>query len=272
VAREVLSRIDVLRLHILNSGLMAFLTRNAEMPSCFEMKVLYFGKAKVILHGGAHLGEESSLYRGLGAEKIFWVEAQPDKVAILNDLFGSRNVFSGVLAEESEIKVLFYVTSNSLSSSSRQINPNSWNVSVQEVIQLRTTTLDDVVRKIYLQDRILPDLLVLDLQGAEYEAILGGDFAISKIDFLIVEFANYQLYENQKTLPDIISILKSSSFEMFYKTENSGYGEALFVRTSRIRSMKRVQLVISRHRLLIKKKILGVLRKILFKVIFTLKN
>lgn len=244
---------------------MKSLGRSSAMPNCFEMKVIQHGSSRTILHCGAHLGEESALYRRCGAIEIFWVEAQPSKVSILRELFGSKNVFSGVLAQESGRKVPFFITSNSLSSSSRQINPNPWDVSVEEVVQLETVKLDDIARDIYLRIRKLPDLLVLDLQGAEYEAILGADFLISKINFLIVEFSNYQLYKDQKTLIDILSIPSLQSFTLVYKLEESGHGEALFVRASELKFSKRVKSLIVLNYFSLKANFSMLLRRILIK-------
>ena len=159
---------------------------------------------------------------------------------MLKELFGSLNVFAGVLDQESGKEVPFFITSNSLSSSSRQINPNPWSVSTKEVIQLKTVKLDDIARDIYLRSRRLPDLLVLDLQGAEYEALLGANFLISKINFLIVEFSTYQLYKDQKTLLDILSIPSLQSFKVVYKVEKSGHGEVLLIRNLKLTTIKRV--------------------------------
>ena len=265
MAKEALSRVDIFRLRIINSRLMKSLGRSSAMPNCFEMKVIQHGSSRTILHCGAHLGEESALYRRCGAIEIFWVEAQPSKVSILRELFGSKNVFSGVLAQESGRKVPFFITSNSLSSSSRQINPNPWDVSVEEVVQLETVKLDDIARDIYLRIRKLPDLLVLDLQGAEYEAILGADFLISKINFLIVEFSNYQLYKDQKTLIDILSIPSLQSFTLVYKLEESGHGEALFVRASELKFSKRVKSLIVLNYFSLKANFSMLLRRILIK-------
>jgi FkbM family methyltransferase len=265
VAKQVLSSVDIFRLGITNSRLMKSLGRSSAMPNCFEMKVIQHGSSRTILHCGAHLGEESALYRRCGAIEIFWVEAQPSKVSILRELFGSKNVFSGVLAQESGRKVPFFITSNSLSSSSRQINPNPWDVAVEEVVQLETVKLDDIARDIYLRIRKLPDLLVLDLQGAEYEAILGAEFLISEINFLIVEFSNYQLYKDQKTLLDILSIPSLQSFTLVYKLEESGHGEALFVRTSELKFSKRVKSLIILNYFLLKAKFSMLLRRILIK-------
>ena len=110
MAKQVLSSVDIFRLAITNSRLMKSLGRSSAMPNCFEMKVIQHGSSRTILHCGAHLGEESALYRRCGAEEIFWVEAQPSKVSILRDWFGSKNVFSGVLAQESGRKVPFFIT------------------------------------------------------------------------------------------------------------------------------------------------------------------
>ncbi len=272
INKKTLSRIDVIRLNILNSGVVKFLALSESMPSPLRMKNLQFGSSKIILHCGAHLGEESTEYKRCGAEEIFWVEAQPEKIVALKESFGSRNVFSGVLADESRVQVPFYVTSNSLSSSSRRINPNQWQVVVDEVIQLQTITLDDVAREIYLINRTLPDLLVLDLQGSEYEAILGGIFLLSKIDFIIVEFSTFELYDNQKTLNDIVSILNSKSFEMFYKVENSGHGEAFFVRTTVLTVGSKIRRSVFQYYFILRAKASKFMRRAILKGVLVLER
>ncbi len=69
--------------------------------------------------------------------------------------------------------------------------------------------LDDYRKKNQLP---LPDLLKLDIQGYELEALKGGEECLSHAQFLIVEVSFLPFYKNQAFFHDIITYLASRNF------------------------------------------------------------
>ena len=195
-----------------------------------------------ILHCGAHLGEEHKDYL-----------AQPSLVSKLEKLFGSGYVFPGVVTNSDNVLVDFYLTDNSLSSSSRLINPNNqWDIKISDVIKIKTVTLETILRKIQVRTNKLPQLIVLDLQGGELEALVNCKIAFTnQLDF-VVEMSRNAIYENQKTELEVIKFFESLGYRLVYPKKKQDHYDALFLApNSRVRYYQKSRLL---KRFLSKKK------------------
>jgi hypothetical protein len=183
-----------------------------------------------ILHCGAHLGEEYKNYKDLRIKEVFWNEAQPSLVLNLEKQFGSEYVFPGVVTDQDNSLVDFYLTDNSLSSSTRIINPNNqWDIKIAGVIKVKTITLDTILRKIQLRTNKLPQLIVLDLQGGELEALLNCTIAFTnQLDF-DVEISKNAIYENQKTESEVIEFFENLGYKLVYPKKKKAHYDALFL-------------------------------------------
>lgn len=73
---------------------------------------------------------------------------------------------------------------------------------------LKTTRLDD------LTDLPRPDLLKIDVQGAETMIIESGKEKLSALTTVITELRFFELYEGEGTLDDQIRVLRSRGFRM----------------------------------------------------------
>lgn len=214
--------------------------------TCVEVYVKIFGIPKALLHCGAHLGEENEEYLDLGIRKISYVEAQPTLVQKLCYEFGEKNVYAGLLFEESGHEIDFHLTSNSLSSSIRSIDENNkWGIYNSSKIKLISTTLNDVARDYFLRNRQLPNILVLDLQGSEYEALKGGTFFLQRGAPIILEYCTYELYKGMRLFADIVKLLSTYGYQLVYKYGTESEGEALFVHDSKANfaKIKRIQIL-----------------------------
>jgi len=195
--------------------------------NCFWYSVFYFQKPMNILHCGAHLGEEYPVYKSAGAQNIFWLEANPNLYTPLTANFGADFVFPFALSSQSNQKIPFYLTGNILSSSTKKINSeNQWGVLPSSVIEVESISLRDLLAK--TQDSI--DLLVLDLQGGELDALNGPDL-LQFPKFIIVEVSDTPFYLEGCSFIDVKEKLQSLGYRMI-KVEKSGvhgHGEALFI-------------------------------------------
>lgn len=190
-----------------------------------------------IIHIGAHMCEERAIYNAAGIDdaRILWVEAIPQLVAHCRaQLPPSVRIFQGVIAENSR-PVYFQITNNLQSSSflplgtHRQHHPD-----VAEIggLWLTTTTLPEFLAEVAPQD-YTGYMLVMDIQGAEYAALVGAGAALlRRFSAIYLEVNEEEVYEGCGLLADIRGLLEPLGFEMVEKQMTEfRWGDALFVQT-----------------------------------------
>ena len=73
------------------------------------------------------------------------------------------------------------------------------------------------------------DFLVMDIQGAEMNALRGMTDIITKFKFIVLEVSIFELYKSQGLLNDIMDFLRSYGFSMIdMEMHAEGWGDALF--------------------------------------------
>jgi FkbM family methyltransferase len=172
------------------------------------------------VHAGAHLGQEAEIYRACGIADVLWIEANP---ALLDELranvepFGHR-VVQACLGATSGATVTLNVaddearTNRGLSSSvlplgsHRERHPE---VAYVDAVELTTRTLDSVVAE---NGAAGWNLLVLDLQGYELEALRGATETLAHVDCVYSEINVDELYEGCALLPDLDAFLETRGF------------------------------------------------------------
>lgn len=94
-------------------------------------------------------------------------------------------------------------------------------------LTLFTTILDEIPQIEKLQDITL---LVLDIQGAELEALKGATKTLAKLKYIYTEVSILPLYKNQATFEDIRSFLEPNGFALLEVEirQNTGHGNAFF--------------------------------------------
>jgi len=101
------------------------------------------------------------------------------------------------------------------------------------LLQVQTVSLDALMRLLMVEH---VDLLKLDLQGYEIQALKGAEYTLSVTDHVISEVSWVELYEGQVLFPELDVFLQRSGFKrrMFYdlKTEDGDNvcGDALWSR------------------------------------------
>jgi FkbM family methyltransferase len=74
------------------------------------------------------------------------------------------------------------------------------------------------------------DFIWADIQGAEYDMILGGQKAFEKVKYLYTEYSNKEMYSGQKKLDDILEALPGqwevvTDFRSDVLLKNTDYGK-----------------------------------------------
>jgi FkbM family methyltransferase len=189
-------------------------------------------RTKGIVHVGAHLAEEANLYRKFSFGPVIWIEAQPDLVKILQgQIHPPDKVIRALVWSEAGVHKTLRLASNSQSSSIFDFGTHE--LSHPEVvftgeIEMRTSTLMDV-----LPNELSNNMLVLDIQGAEYEALQGLGEKIEMFDYVYCEVSRKGVFKQTHEVFDIDTLLSEAGFlRVATMWTRANWGDALYVRES----------------------------------------
>ena len=109
----------------------------------------------------------------------------------------------------------FFITNREDSSSLKKTIDTSSSycpdVFYKKTISVNVKMLDEYIEKIDLLPA--PIALKIDVQGAEYELLLGAKNVLEKVDYLFIEVSYSSLYENTTPNNKIFNILKQYGFQ-----------------------------------------------------------
>ena len=205
-------------------------------------------KIRVLYIIGAHLFQESEIiYRMFpSVEKIYLFEAIPQVCEKLTELFGSDSrieIFSYAISDKDE-QSFFHVTSNSWESSSLlplgkhlQLFPT---VHELGVIPVECRTVESIIAQHHLRQ---PDMLFIDVQGAEYRIISSLSPELKEnVKLIYTEASHEELYVGARPLDDIIALLHDRYHFLGFAPLFNGtptHGNALFVNHEHVRAIKK---------------------------------
>jgi FkbM family methyltransferase len=175
-----------------------------------------------VLHVGAHEAEETDLYARWGAE-VLWVEANPTLANRLKQR--GLNVVCGA-AWSSAGPLTLHVASNGHSSSVYPMGSHTIrhpDVRTVGTVQTEGFRLDSLP--------FLPDMLNLDIQGAELEALKGAVGLLGGVRWICTEVSSEELYVGQSLVPELDRWLGDRGFvQVAAEWTDRGWGDALYVR------------------------------------------
>jgi FkbM family methyltransferase len=206
-------------------------------------------KPKGIMQIGASYGQEVELFKLNGIENCILVEPLASPFEYLTNICSKTPGFVAVNALCSNVaneKIDFHVASNGGQSSS-VLKPDRHlevfkHVKFEENIQLTTTTIDIIYeymssQEIYTELISSIDSIYMDVQGFEYQVLLGGSKFLKKINYIYFELIRSNLYSGLTDLMTYIVYLKSQGFIInnlnFDKYHHSN---VLFIRESLVQS------------------------------------
>ncbi|MEM6843551.1 MAG: FkbM family methyltransferase [Bacteroidota bacterium] len=197
-------------------------------------------KNPIIVECGASTGPIIEKYLSLFDDPIVYAfEPQPKFVEILTAKFSGNpniHIFRKAVGASNDI-LQFNVLSRNTSSSFLNPTPTNKNYHPEEmerssVIEVEQVRIDKVI-----QDSQI-DLLKLDLQGYELEALKGCEKVLDKIKIITTEIEFIPLYEGQPLFGDIDAFLRNNHFCLFnlYElyTQKDGQltaGDAIYLNT-----------------------------------------
>jgi FkbM family methyltransferase len=207
---------------------------------------------KGVIHVGAHLGEELPEYLQVGFNKVIFIEANPNLCKQMEEKFAAFDnvkVFNCAIADKSQ-KVNFYVyASNTTLEASSLLRMNVFDkivksLKLKETIEVDCWTLEDFVRvhHINLQDY---NLLLTDIQGADYLALQGAKNILKYFDAVICEVQEIPLYDSYVPKKYIFDFLEENGLEttfgVFHQLYNvnekfTAWGEVISIKKHLIRT------------------------------------
>ena len=192
-----------------------------------------------IIHLGANRCQELECYLNLNVreENIFWIEANPE---IVNTTENIKNLSCAAIScPDNEGNVLeFYITSNdSLSSSLYKLGDHlRIYPGIRECMKIEVvcTTLDkwyDETKSV--NNSMNPNVLVMDIQGSELDALKGAERVLTGIDYIYTEIQNIPLYQGTCCHNEIKQYLESKGYKeiwySYYGTAGT-WGDAFYER------------------------------------------
>ena len=192
-------------------------------------------KPTQVIHCGAHLAEEAEDYARNSFAPIIWIEAVPNLIPKLKtrlDEFPNDLVLEAALWSHSGIRKIMHISNNSFSSSSKYLGTHADTypeIEFIESVPVVTSTLDSLDLSINCGA-----LMVLDLQGIEYEVLCGAFNTLKDCSFVYVEVSKSELYRSQISWQKITDLLKTQGF-VLVDWQYSGalnWGNALYSKES----------------------------------------
>lgn len=147
----------------------------------------------------------------------------------LSNKIGTASFFKCLdphLGEQQQQRDMWYKTAQSLRRNSTFHHQNRSLVE-QEII-VNCNTIDNYCRSL----NIVPDILLIDTQGSEYEILEGAINSLKDIKVILTEWSSKELYVGQKMFDDINQLLESNNFKLKEKINLWGdwHGDAIFVK------------------------------------------
>ena len=188
--------------------------------------------SKGILHFGAHRGSEAASYEWFG-KKVYWFEANPKIFLDLKNnlkVYPYQKAICALISDESDKIETFKISNNDgasssifdfgyLSSGSQTLWPNKKKLKMTNIINLKTSTIDDLILKNKIEIKSY-NHWVLDLQGAELLALKGADKSIEYCKSLFIEVSKGEVYQNAAQYHEIKEFLLKKGFKQSWEPYN----------------------------------------------------
>ena len=190
-----------------------------------------------IIHIGAHQAEELSLYQEKGFQNILWIEANPTQKDVLlrhtKSHQGSRVAIFAASDGEGEAMLHVPVAKASRASLLRPKNLTKAFAGMEEQQKLPVVkkTLDSFLSE--MSDKPDYNVMLLDIQGAELDALKGSINTLQSIDVVLTEFCwNTSYYEGNCSLDALDAFLKDQGFVRLETRVNQRLtdGDALYIK------------------------------------------
>jgi FkbM family methyltransferase len=188
-----------------------------------------------VLHIGAHECEEMTIYQemGISANNIIWLDAISKKVEEAKQR-GIPNIYQAVVTDQDDVLTQFNISNNFQSSSILELGTHK--TTYPDIVYTETFTSPSVTVDTFFErnnlDSSKHNFWNMDIQGAEYKALVGGEKSLKFAKVLYLEVNKQELYKGCALKPELDRYLDTQGFvcvsEIMYG--NAGWGDALYIR------------------------------------------
>jgi FkbM family methyltransferase len=192
-----------------------------------------------VYHVGAHYGQEIEIYENLSLPNVVMFEPSKKNFEILQARVGSRakliNLGLGSSEEEHEL----HVESNNQGMSNSILTPKMHkdqypHIKFNDVEKISVTTLDKWIE--VNDDTVKRNILVMDVQGYEFNVLLGATKTLEEIDLIVTEVNRAELYENCAFITEMDIFLRNFGFRRIVTNwEGRTWGDAIYIREETLR-------------------------------------
>lgn len=216
------------------SVVQPFVRKILSIATPIEMYSICVKKRPPVLHVGAHLGEEDATYKEFGFQEVSWIEAQPEVFKQLIKRVPPSSCLQAAIWSEST-KLDLFISNNSVSTSLFEFGLlTPWkNLSTLSRIEVEALTLQDAVSIFNQRNQLInPFVLLLDIQGAEMEALKTLKPLVPRVLAISCEVSIVPTYSNSAARKSILLFLTRHKFLPIcsFLDKSTGHGDQLFVR------------------------------------------
>lgn len=188
-----------------------------------------------VIHVGAHYAEEQPVYDAIGSKSTLWIEANSELVHKIAKQFDKRtdvNVLEAVVSDKKG-EAVFQIHNDTHTSSILDMDfiaESHPELEVVKKVVVQTTSLDELFED-YRIDIKQFNFLTLDIQGVEYEALLGFTEGLKHIDYVYVEVETKNLYVGGMNYDKIKKFMEQNGFELVTEhIRHWFWGDCLFAK------------------------------------------
>ena len=196
----------------------------------------YGVKVTGVLHLGAHECEELGFYKTLGLtpNDITWLDAIPEKVQMAQAK-GIPNVYQALVTDKDDVVTKFNISNNGQSSSIFEFGTHT--TAHPEIVYtgsiVNTSVTIDTFCQIHKIDIPKHNFWTIDIQGAEFKALVGGEKCLAFAKALYLEVNEEEIYKGCTLKPMLDYYLESQGFVcVAYQLwkKDGGWGDAIYIR------------------------------------------
>jgi FkbM family methyltransferase len=209
------------------------------------------GPFELVVHVGAHIGQEVELYRSLGAQRIVWVEGDPETYRRLlenlteADRRGGSHIrhetFCALVSDTNDWTRSFYRFNNEGASSSvyapTQRHLREWPglKPIGHTVELRTRTLESILEEAQVDPLSTSNsLLIIDVQGHEAAVLAGIGRYARTFALCECEVSKEPIYEGGALYPEIKVLFGAMGYQLasHHEEELPWHGDVIFKRNN----------------------------------------
>lgn len=194
-------------------------------------------KAQGFIHCGANMAQEHTDYLANGFTRGIYIDAIPDMVKYCNQILYNQPDFvayEACLTDKDGEQLSFNIADNEGGSSSifdfgthEKYHPD---VKFTKKIDVVTSRLDTLLSKklVNVSDYTFWNM---DIQGAEYLALLGAGDLLKQVDYLYCEVNWEELYKGGCTVEQVDSLLNEFGFKRVETVKlDFNWGDAFYIK------------------------------------------